>query len=205
MEPLTTVGALVSTTKAVVETVKTLRDLLTQGGWGTSSRAKAEVEKVSASFATLQKRLNVLADQLQKSAHLVSMVETWLQIANRMPLQSIRGKSDEEIEHIHNELSHFLHQSTSDFFSSAFQTRFHDIPTVQQELDSFNTLLGVESSTVSSIRAQNVRAIRSQWEVITTQFHTLCNAGQKVQQAANRAHFQLIEELRQAAAQGVSS
>jgi len=172
MDPatITTIGALVGITKAVVDTLKSLRDLFdARDAKRIANESQAKIEKVNENFAAFHKRLEILSLQLEQSEALTRMVPAWLEVASLMPVwKGVNDSTQEDIRRLDSDLRSFIHESVRDHFSTTFfRTNFDQLPEVERQLDIFRAKLRDLDRTVSAIPPGNSEVFKGLWATIT--------------------------------------
>lgn len=193
---IVTIGSLIGITKSLVEVLKDAGRLFS----GSSAKAKLE-----SAFAELYERIEVLSVQLEQSEGLTRMVPAWLELANRMPMwQEVTAIEHREAQILDQDLRNLINDSIRDHFSATFfRSNFDRLPGVPVKLEIFRDRLHTLDRTVSTVQPGNVESLKALWPQLTTQFNDARNAAYEIQRIADDLQGQLIQELRDAAKEGL--
>lgn len=194
---LATIGSLLSITKAVIEVVQ---------GVGSFFSGSSDKERLKAGFTQLYGRVDVLAAQLEQCESLTRMVPAWLELANRMPFWQQPSALDErEAQILDRDLRGLINDSIRDHFSATFfHSKFDQLPDVPLKLELFRDRLRTLDRTISTVQPGNLQSLQALWPQITTQFNDTRNSASDIQRLAEDLQGRLINELRDAAKQGLA-
>lgn len=194
---IATIGSLLGITKSVIEIIK---------GVGSIFSASSGKEKLKDGFSQLYGRIDVLSVQLEQCESLTRMVPAWLELANHMPMwQQPSAISPREAQILEQDLRRLIDDSIRDHFSTAFfQSKFDRLPDVPLKIEIFRDRLRTLDRTISAIQPGSTQALVALWPQITTQFNDARNTAYEIQRIADDLQGRLIQELRDAAQQGLT-
>lgn len=194
---LITIGSLLGITKSLIDVV---------GGVGSFFSLSSTKDTLKSGFAQLYGRIDVLSVQLEQCESLTRMVPAWLELANRMPMWQQPSPSDQRgAQLLDQDMRSLINDSIRDHFSATFfNSKFDQLPNVPLKLDIFRDRLRTLDRTISTVQPGNVQSLVALWPQITTQFNDTRNAASEIQRLAEDLQGQLIDELRDAAKQGLS-
>lgn len=194
---IATIGSLVSITKSLLDLVKGINSRISDN----SIR-----QQLRAEFTHLYARMDDLSVQLDQSERLTRMVPAWLELANRMPLwQQPLALGNAEAQNLDRDMRSLLDNSIRDHFSSTFfDSQFDRLPDVPLKLEIFRERLRTLDRTVSTVQPGNTQSLEALWPQITTHFNDARNTAYEIQRLADDVHGRLINELRDAAKQGLA-
>jgi hypothetical protein len=193
---LATIGTLLAITNSVIEVIK---------GAGSLFSGASAKEKLKTAVTQLYGRIDELSLQLEQCESLTRMIPAWLELANRMPLwQQPAGMDEREQQLLDRDLRSLIHESMRDHFSGTFfNSRFDKLPDIPLKLEIFRDRLRTLDRTISAVQPGHVPSLVALWPQITTQFNDARNAACAIQQHAEDLQGRLIQELREAARQGL--
>jgi hypothetical protein len=194
---LATIGTLLAITNSVIEVIKGL------GSFLSGSSAK---EKLKTTVAQLYGRIDALGVQLAQCEELTRMVPAWLELAKRMPLwKKPDSLDDREAQLLDDDLRSLIHESMRDHFSGTFfNSRFDQLPDIPLKLEIFRERLRTLDRTISAVQPSHPPSLIGLWPQITTQFNDARNTAFEIQHLAEDLQGRLIQELRDAARQGLA-
>jgi hypothetical protein len=189
------IGSLITYTTSLIDIVKQVRSAFSH-----SSR-----DSVATSLRQMYERVNVLSEQLAQSERLTRMVPAWLELANRMPVwQQASDLDPRDARALDADLRSLVNDSIRDHFSATFfRSSFDRLPDVPLRVQIFRDRITTLDRTVSTVQPGNFASLQALWPQITTQFNDTRNAAYEIQRLADDLHGQLIDELREASAQGL--
>lgn len=194
---LTTIGSLLGVTLKVIDVIK---------GVGSLFSGSSDKEKLKAGFTQFYSRVDVLAAQLEQCESLTRMVPAWIELANRMPFWQQPSAFDQrEAQSLDRDLRSLIHDSIRDHFSATFfRSKFDQLPEIPLKLELFRDRLRTLDRTISTVQPGNLQSLQALWPQITTQFNDTRNSASEIQRLADDIQGRLIEELRDAAKQGLA-
>lgn len=199
MVDIASAGALVLLARNLAETVKTLGESIR--GSRRHEDQQRRYDEVVAHLADYSSRLELLSQQLEQSERLTRMVPAWLEIANHVPFWKNPTELDRnELQLIDRDLRQLIFDSTSDHFSGTFfRTDFGSLPTVDNTITEFRTLLSEFDKTLSAVPAGNLDVFLGLWPSLSTQFNSVTNKAWELRTKAEDIQGALVREIGEAA------
>jgi hypothetical protein len=202
-----TIGLLATIGKTLVDTFKGVRDLLdTKDPRRIADKSPENFDKLKENFIDYQKRLEMLALQLERSETLTRMIPTWFADVNRLPLwKDVTTLQSSELWQVHHDLQELIRQSIHDHFSSTFfRTDFDALSGVDQQMIVFRGQLNQLDNRVRTIQPGNEQVFRGLWSTLALDINNLRDTAITIERMGEDIHGKLIHELRDAAQQKVS-
>lgn len=187
-----TIGALVGITKTVIDSLKGVRDLA-------KGDDKAPVADLGDAITDFQKRIALIATQLEQAEMLGRMLPIWLKEHSKFEIWEA-NPSDDTLIMLDGELRSFISDSVRDHFSSVFfHASFDKLPSVVELLKELRQKLQELDGSLQAIPYSSLEGWRLHLPIVKTRLQDLRIVAVKLDDNADEVRRKLIAELREAA------
>jgi len=196
-------ASLLAIGKTIFETIKTAKDVFKTESSPESPQIESSLDKLADDFVAYQKRMELLATQLYQCESLTRFIPMWLVYHDKFDRIS-PTPTIEEAKLLDTDLRWFIHSSITDQFSSVFfRTSYDQLPVIERMIDNFRNRIKDIDRDVSTVSFGQPQMLTILWGAsLKGDLFRLRRDAMEIERTANETFENVINELRQAAANG---